>query len=248
MIPVVFIHRGGLPFVGDRFLRIALRQAKLASPLNPIFLLTDYVRPRLSGINQVRLRDLGDPAASLNGSYQHASSNHVGYERFCFSRWFYLRSFMTLRRIERACVLDSDIMLFSPIDNFVAEFAGYEAGNWSWANVVTTNGIELICDHLMRSCRDGELRALILAATTGSFWNSSCPADSRRYSCSASSISSGFRLSQRSADRPNPLATRRARFPAAPPRLPTPRWPAPAAASGHGQPGGTFHSAGASGR
>lgn len=161
-IPIVFVHRGGLPFIGDRFLRIALRQAQLASPLNQIFLMTDYRRPWLPGINQVRLGDLGNPAGTFQKSYRHASSNYRRYERFCFSRWFYVREFMKQRGIERACVLDSDIMLFSPIECFVSEFSGYEAGNWSWANVVTAKGVNLICEHFGRISNDRAAHALIL--------------------------------------------------------------------------------------
>jgi hypothetical protein len=161
-IPIIFVHRG-LPLIRDRFLRIALRQARLASPANDIFLLTDYPRPYLGAIKQIQIGSLGKPAAALHRAYSHASTNRVEFEKFCFSRWFYVREFMRRASIARACVLDSDVMLFSPIEHLVREFEGFDAGNWSWANVVTSKGADRICQQLMRATADEELRRRILA-------------------------------------------------------------------------------------
>jgi hypothetical protein len=110
---------------------------------------TDFRRPFLGAVKQVLLGSLGEPALALCRAYRHASTNRRGYERFCFARWFYIAEFMKRAGVTRACVLDSDILLFSPIDRFVAEFEGYDAGNWSWANVVTMPGVDRICSHLM---------------------------------------------------------------------------------------------------
>lgn len=54
-----------------------------------------------------------------------------------------MREFMRRSNIVRACVLDSDIMLFPPIDRFVEEFEGCDIGNWSWATGVTLRGVDL---------------------------------------------------------------------------------------------------------
>jgi hypothetical protein len=54
-------------------------------------------------------------------------------------------------------------VLFSPIERFANAFEGYEAGSWSWANVVTKKGIDLVCDQFVRSCRDEQLRCSVIA-------------------------------------------------------------------------------------
>lgn len=156
-IPIIFVQAGG----SKEFLDIALRQAVLASPSNEIILLTDTLRPGLPEITQISLADYSNATAQFEGIYRHTSVNDIHYERFCFARWFSVREFVGRRGIDRFCILDSDILLFSPVAFFVAEFAGYEAGNWTWANVITAAALDLMCDHFEAIFRDRRLRDAI---------------------------------------------------------------------------------------
>jgi hypothetical protein len=155
-VPIIFVQTGNKAGA-QGFLDIAVCQALAASPGNEVILLTDALRPGLRGATQVRLSDYQSGAVKFERQYRHTSVNPVEYERFCFSRWFSVREFVHRHGIERFCILDSDILLFSPIESFVAEFDGYRAGNWTWANVITASTLDGMCDYFERIFRDRHL-------------------------------------------------------------------------------------------
>jgi hypothetical protein len=161
-LPIIVVQAGDfLKVDGKQYLDLALRQAARASPDNDLILLTDVLRPGLPEITQVMLADYRRSASRFEEIYRHASVNPLDYERFCFARWFSVREFAQRHGIERFCVLDSDILLFSPIEAFVAEFAGYQAGNWTWANVITASALDVLCDHFETVFRDHQLLSAI---------------------------------------------------------------------------------------
>jgi hypothetical protein len=153
-IPIFFFHIdvGDFYYIGaDRFtsLDIALRQATLASPNSDVVLLTDQVRSFNFEVTQIPTASYTDNIAAFEKNYIHISSNTQPYELTCFTRWFIIRNFIRQHGIRRFCVLDSDIMLFSPIEVFAAEFsAPFRAGNWAWANFFSDLGaLDLMCDY-----------------------------------------------------------------------------------------------------
>jgi hypothetical protein len=120
------------------FMDIALSQAAISSPDSDIILLTNGKRPGLPEVTQARLADYWTwDALKFRWRYKHTSDSPLRYERFCFIRWYYIREFVRRHRIGRFCLLDTDILLFSPIETFAAEFSGYRAGNRTWANVIS---------------------------------------------------------------------------------------------------------------
>jgi hypothetical protein len=136
-LPIIFVQAGDFLKVGaKRYLDIALRQAALASSNSDVILLTDVERPGLPEIRQFALSAHGSTVTEFERLYRHISVNESRYEGFCFSRWFYVRDFVRHYGVGRFCLFDTDIMLFSPVENFAAEFEGCLAGNWSWANVL----------------------------------------------------------------------------------------------------------------
>ncbi len=142
-IPIIFLH------VGDKtIVDLALRQAGLASPDSDIILLSDEVRALPFEATQALIPEYSKGFKAFQAAYTHVSANPEGYELVCFARWFILREFVQRHGIDRFCIFDSDIMLFSPVEHFAAEFTGYHAGNWAWANVF--NGMEALdkmCEH-----------------------------------------------------------------------------------------------------
>lgn len=50
-------------------------------------------------------------AADFQQHYQHLSTNHFAFERFCIERWFALLTFMEDQNIEQVLYLDSDVLL-----------------------------------------------------------------------------------------------------------------------------------------
>jgi hypothetical protein len=152
-IPIIFVHTGN----AQEFAHIAFRQAVRASPFNKVVLLTDVRRSGLDGVTQVMLADYDSAAIEFERLYRHTSVNRLEYERFCFSRWFYVGEFVRRHGIERFCILDSDILLFAPIEHFVAAFDGYEAGNWAWANVITAPALDTMCEYFETIFRHNQL-------------------------------------------------------------------------------------------
>jgi hypothetical protein len=162
-IPIIFLHAGESMNVGaNRLWDIALRQAALASPESDVILLTDVERPDLPGIIQVPLGEHYDAASNFKQLYRHVSVNDFRYELFCFTRWFYIRDFVRRHGIARFCMFDCDILLFSPVEVFAAEFGGYTAGNWAWANTISSlEALDLICEHFETVFRNRRLLAAI---------------------------------------------------------------------------------------
>ncbi len=160
--PIIFVQAGDfMKKDAKRFLDIALRQAALASPDSDVILLTDTKRPNLPEIVQIPLTN-SRAARRFKEIYRHASGNYYQYELFCFTRWFYLQEFMRQNNIKRCCVFDTDIMLFSPVEHFVAAFGNHPAGSWSWANVISDdNVLAAICGHFERTFQDRQLFAAI---------------------------------------------------------------------------------------
>lgn len=138
-IPIIFVQAGRF-FNGNSrdLMGLALRQAVAASPDSDVILLTDKQRPALPEITQALLSDYRTwDAIKFRWRYRHTSDSPADFERFCFVRWYYIREFVRREGIDRFCLFDTDILLFSPVETFAAEFAGYRAGNWTWANVIS---------------------------------------------------------------------------------------------------------------
>jgi len=161
-VPIIFVQAGDFNNVGAKgFLDIALRQAALASPESDIIILTDMERPGLPKIIQVPLDEHHDAALHFKQLYRHTSANGFDYELFCFTRWFCIRDFVRRHGIARFCIFDCDVLLFSPVETFVAAFGDHPAGNWSWANTISSRAIDLICGHFEAVFQDRRLFASI---------------------------------------------------------------------------------------
>jgi len=158
-IPVIFFNVGDFFNIRTkRFVDISLRQASLASPDSDIILLTDQVRPFNFDITQIPIVDYLQGTIAFEKAYVHTSINDALYELTCFTRWFVIREFVRRHAIGRFCVFDSDIMLFSPVETFAAEFGSHSAGTWSWANSFSDAGaLDLMCDYFSDVFADSEL-------------------------------------------------------------------------------------------
>jgi hypothetical protein len=160
-IPIIFVQAGGFLNGGSELLmKIALKQAAIACPSNQVILLTDAKRHGLPEITQALLSHYWSwDAFKFKLRYKHWSDNPPQFERFCFLRWYYLRAFLRRHRIDHFCLLDTDILLFSPIQIFAAEFMGYRAGNWTWANIISDiHVIDELIDYFERIFNDNRLR------------------------------------------------------------------------------------------
>lgn len=154
-IPIIFLQ------VGDKApINIAAQQAVIACPNSDVILLTDEDCPLPPSVKQFRIGDYGNGFNVFRQAYKHTSANPEGYELICFARWFFVREFVQRHKISRFCIFDSDIMLFSPVEHFAAEFDGHMAGNWAWANYFSDiSALDVMCDYYLSVFRDPPLLA-----------------------------------------------------------------------------------------
>ena len=109
--PIIFIHYGNSPY-----LVYTLAQAALICPERPVWLIGDETNQHYPFVHHVHYQQYSTHAFSFAEQYLHLNGNHPSFELFCFQRWFILRDFMVLNKIEKAVYLDSDILLFDNLD------------------------------------------------------------------------------------------------------------------------------------
>jgi hypothetical protein len=118
---VIFVHKGKVP----RYLFVALEQARLSNPDAIILLLTDAPQ-RLTCSLRVEQFFFGQLETPLHTEflrrYYHISTNPEGFEKFCFSRWFYIQAAMKIKGLARALCVDSDCMIFASMDELFQKF------------------------------------------------------------------------------------------------------------------------------
>ena len=166
---IVFFHRGSswyLPYV--------LYQARHASPDSPVALIGQDVD--VPGITTVGLdRFAGEAGISeFTRSYRHLSGNGYEYELYCYLRWFYLLHYMRESGLSAALYLDSDALLFSPLEEiqtWLGEGCGcalsvpaqsHESRYWcasGHASYWTLPELESFCAFALESYRDEQLLA-----------------------------------------------------------------------------------------
>lgn len=113
-VPVVFIHRGD-----DDYLAYSLQQAKRSNPQSDIILIGDSANSKYASesVQHFMIDDYHQAAQQFAAVYKHQSPNSYEYELFCYQRWFILQDFVRANDIERFCSLDSDVMLYTDINN-----------------------------------------------------------------------------------------------------------------------------------
>jgi hypothetical protein len=114
---LVFIHKGSswyLPFV--------LNQAQSVDPAANIVILGDCSDRK---IDPKSMRDLRDSKyiQRFTAKYIHMSTNSWNFELFCWLRWFYLLDYMHRNSIRSVIHLDSDVLLFSSLDEIKSAYA-----------------------------------------------------------------------------------------------------------------------------
>lgn len=158
-MPIVFIHRGN-----EAFVPYTLRQAEESNPHADIFFLgNEENEGAISGrVSFFRAADYGEGASDFAEVYQHLSTNSYVYNLFCFQRWFILRDFMRKNRIDRCCYLDTDVMLYTDIND--PRFAKFSF-EYAWTNPVDLPGLENFCSRTREYFRDPQLFQVVLEYT-----------------------------------------------------------------------------------
>ena len=160
-LPIIFIHRGY-----SSYLEFSLRQAKFSSPSSEVILLGDDANECLGKIvKHVNIKDFSKAAIGFSKIYQHYSTNPYDYELFCFQRWFILLEYMISENINEVFVCDSDVLIYSDINNLHEElFLKYDLALAIYGNGPVSAGIsywkispiKLFCELLRSSYTDNE--------------------------------------------------------------------------------------------
>jgi hypothetical protein len=121
-LPILFFHRGD-----SWYLWYTLRQARLANPGAPIYLLTDRRTAQYEPfVTQVPIAEYFAGAEAFASRYRHLNTNPAAYELACFQRWFVFREFLARNRLGPAVALDSDVMVYGALAADLPRFAGHD--------------------------------------------------------------------------------------------------------------------------
>jgi hypothetical protein len=119
--PIVLIHRGC-----PDYLKIVLAQARRYNADSPVILLGDssnqHLTREISGLEFVPIQcDTGD-SGKFAKVFHYQSAYGEEFERFCIQRWILLRDLMRQRHWDRLLYLDSDVLLYSNIEQTGTRF------------------------------------------------------------------------------------------------------------------------------
>lgn len=110
-LPIVFVHKGASPY-----LPYALHQARAYNPGARVVLLGDAAACSMARPEErVPLSRYMEGADAFASTYKNLSTNPVGFELFCFQRWFALRDWMHAEGVDRAVYLDTDVLCYTDL-------------------------------------------------------------------------------------------------------------------------------------
>jgi len=146
MIPVIFIHKGYQDYLGSTL--------KQANKNNNVILIGDTNPPIDSPT--FKFESIGDnfnECDEFKNHYQHLNTTPIGYEIFCYQRWFILKNFMESNNLDVVFYVDSDVMLFVDVDKEWEKFNQYDMTllhrTAAIASFITLEGIRNLCKLIM---------------------------------------------------------------------------------------------------
>lgn len=120
-IAIVLIHQNN-----SYYLPYSLSQVRSTNPEANIYLLGDRRNSHYREVVSANLFDYFDGAKKFEEVYKHLSTNPINYELFCFQRWFILRDFMIKNSMKKCFYMDSDLMVYTNIQEEQKKFEEYE--------------------------------------------------------------------------------------------------------------------------
>ena len=116
-LPIIFIHTGY-----SDYLEFTLRQASHVSKDSDIYLLGNSTNNKFDFLKHINIDKYSIKSEEFRKVYKHLTSNPFEYELFCFQRWFILLEFMIDHEIDKVFVCDSDVLLYTDIDEVATTF------------------------------------------------------------------------------------------------------------------------------
>lgn len=150
MIPVVLINYGK-----QEYLQYTINQALKK---NKVILLTDLEAPQFNHNNfiQENINNLVDSDyLNFSKNYIHMSTNSYQFELVCFLRWFLLKKYMDVKKIETVFYIDSDVFFYADAN---LEYKKYEQYDMTLihrtaavSSFITSKGINNFCNFLSKT-------------------------------------------------------------------------------------------------
>lgn len=115
-IPLLFFHKGK-----SKYARLCMKQNRKYN--NQCILLTDVPRYYKKYCHAVDYRKYESKSIiDFENLYEHFSTNCYEIELICITRWFYLYNYMNHNNINRAFIMDTDVMVFDDLSRIDHQF------------------------------------------------------------------------------------------------------------------------------
>ena len=83
----------------------------------------------------------------FRANYVHLSNQSKEFERFCIERWIWIRNVMNYTKTSQCCAIDSDVLIFSKIDEIQSKMPGFSMSFGRWDEKKLCPHFNLIQDY-----------------------------------------------------------------------------------------------------
>lgn len=156
-IPIFFMHKSN-----SDYLKYSVNQARVSNPRSIVFLAGDEENNVYPDLQHLMIDAYPEGSQKFESVYEHLSTNSVGFELFCFQRWFVLLEIMKSRDLPLVFFADSDLMIYGDISEEEKKLGDYQMayccphrqGDFRWtasahASYWTQEGLTRFCDFML---------------------------------------------------------------------------------------------------
>ena len=130
-------------------MKACIKKAKQHNKNSKIILIGDSSNSDLAKIHyniDCESSPLLKDIAAFKKLYTHRSGLSSSFERFCIERWILVRNLMTHLDLEACCAIDSDVLFFSGVQEFLDEVPGFAMSFGRWDQKMFLPHFNLIQD------------------------------------------------------------------------------------------------------
>lgn len=114
--PIIFVHRGYADY-----LYFALHQVHYSNPHSSLILISDQKYDHLDFVKQYDICNYSEKASQFKNIYKHMSKCTYSFELAAFQRLLILGEFMSKENIQDSFSFDSDVLIYSDLENAYAQ-------------------------------------------------------------------------------------------------------------------------------
>lgn len=149
-IPIVFVHKGNSSYLFDTFYQ--LKSSNKSTTVYLIGTKESHIYSPL--VTNIDIATYSNDSEQFKNIYRHFSTNSYEFELICIQRWFILRDFLIKNGIKRCLYLDSDIFVYSDINELANRFMEYGmtiCGISGHINFLEVNTLIDFCNYITSS-------------------------------------------------------------------------------------------------